>query len=124
MLEPATFTESHIEPTNRSQNTTGYMPYRFKECESFLTKDNKFRILIPNIPYDCYDSFTVSFPGKGDLSVLYFLFDKDVEGKVIPFMQENLQSIIRKMVALRETDAKTVSTKFIDIVKKFRINSK
>ena len=35
MLEPSTYTEKHIEPTNRSMNGTGNMPFRFKDCEQF-----------------------------------------------------------------------------------------
>jgi hypothetical protein len=117
MLEPSIFTEKHVEPTYRSNNTTGYMPFRFTDCETFLTKDSKFAILIPNFPQDCYDSFTVSFPAKGDLSILYFIFDKDVDGVVLPFFQENFSTILKKSLDFRDVDCKHIAKKFSDVIK-------
>lgn len=121
MLEPATFTEKHIEPTYRSTNSTGYMPFRFNDCEQFLTKDDKFNVLLPQTPFNCYDSFTISFPDKGDLCILYFIFNKDINGVVLPFIQENFQNVLKKTLGLRDIDNKTISKKFIEIVKKYDV---
>ncbi|MCG8569663.1 MAG: hypothetical protein MJB14_05955 [Spirochaetes bacterium] len=123
MLEPAAYTEKHIEPTYRSQNSTGHMPFRFNDCKTFLTKDNKLNILVPQKPYNCYDSFTVSFPGKGDLCILYFLFDKDLQGKVLPYIEENIQVVIGKTLGLRKIDVKKIAAEFMTIVKKFDIRT-
>lgn len=121
MLEPSTYTEKHIEPTNRSMNGTGNMPFRFKDCEQFLTKDNKFNILIPNAPHVCYDSFTVSFPAKGDLCILYFIFDKDVDGVVLPFIEDNFSTILKKSLRFREVDANSIAKKFMKVVKEYDV---
>ncbi len=121
LLEPVSYTESHVDPVNRSASTTGHLPFRFSECDSFLTKDNKVRVLLPRKAHDCFDSFTVSFPHKGDLCILYFIFDKNIDGVVLPFIQENLQQIIQKTVSLRGGDSKTISDKFINIVKQFKM---
>lgn len=121
MLEPSTYTEKHIEPTNRSNSGTGNMPFRFKDCEQFLTKDSKFNILIPNVPHICYDSFTVSFPAKGDLCVIYFIFDKDIDGVVLPFIEENFRTILKKSLRFRDIDSNVIAKKFIEIVRKFDV---
>lgn len=121
LFEPSGYTESHIEPVYRSQGTTGHIPFRFNDCETFLTKDSKLRILIPKKAHDCFDSFTVSFPEKGDLCILYFVFDKDIDNVVLPFIHENFQQIIQKTVSLRGADAKHIADKFIEIISKFKM---
>jgi hypothetical protein len=121
MLEPATYAEKHIEPTYRSNNTTGFMPFRFKECITFMTKDSKYKVLIPNIVHECYDSFTVNFPAKGDLCVMYFIFDKNINGVVLPYIEENLMTIIRKSLEFRDVDCKHIAKQFIETVKKYDI---
>ena len=121
MLEPIAYTEKHIEPTFRKQHKTGFMPFRFSDCDTFLTKDNKLNVLIPQLAQDCFDSFTVTFPEKGDLTILYLIFDKDINGIVLPFIQENFQTIINKMLGLREIDCKTIAKKFIEVVLKYDI---
>lgn len=121
MLEPAAYTEKHVEPTNRSNSSTGNMPFRFKDCQQFLTKDNKFNILIPNIPHVCYDSFTVSFPAKGDLCIVYFIFDKDIGKVVLPFIEDNFKTILKKSLLFRDIDAGLISKRFIEVVKKFDV---
>jgi len=121
MLEPPSYTEKHIEPTFRSQNSTGYMPFRFADIESFLTKDDKFNVLLPKLPFDCHDSFTVNFPAKGDVSILYFIFDKNINGVVLPFIKNNFKDLLKKMIGMREIDAKTVANKFFENIKKFDV---
>ncbi|OHD26821.1 MAG: hypothetical protein A2Y34_18130 [Spirochaetes bacterium GWC1_27_15] len=123
MLEPSPYTEKHVEPTYRSNNTTGYMPFRFKDCTTFLTKDSRFTVLIPEIPHNCYDSFTVSFPGKGDMCILYFMFDKDLNGVVLPFIKDNVVTILKKSLDFREADASNIARQFIDVVKKHTITA-
>jgi hypothetical protein len=118
MMEPASYSEKHIEPTYRSTNSTGHMPFRMKDIDHFLTKDSKFNILIPTIAHDCYDSFTVSFPSKGDICIIYFIFDKDINGVVLPFIEENFNTIIKKTLRFRDVDANTIAKKFIEVVRK------
>jgi hypothetical protein len=121
MIESSLYTEKHIEPTYRSNNTTGYMPFRFKDCINFKTKDNKHNILIPNIVHECYDSFTVNFPSKGDVCILYFIFDKDLNGVVLPYIEENFLTIIKKYLQLRDIDSKKIAKEFVDVVRKIDI---
>jgi hypothetical protein len=86
-----------------------------------MTKDSKHNIMIPNMIHECYDSFTVNFPAKGDLCVLYFIFDKDINKVVLPFIEENFETIIKKYLQLRETDSKRIAKDFVDVVRKFDI---
>ena len=71
-----------------------------------------------------FDSFVVEFPSKGDLCILYYIFDKNnIEGIVMPFIQENITYILRKQIGFRDIDAKIIAKKFIEIVKKFNIKT-
>jgi glycosyltransferase involved in cell wall biosynthesis len=36
MIEPTSYTEKHIEPAFRKQNKTGFMPFRFADCDIFI----------------------------------------------------------------------------------------
>lgn len=120
MLEPANYSNKHVEPMSRSQDTTAYMPYRFSECETFFTKDVKFRVLIPKKSVEMYDSFTIDFPERGDICVLYYIFDKEnINTKVIPFIEENIAYILKSKLPVRGNDAKDISKKFVEVVKKF-----
>jgi hypothetical protein len=121
MIEPTTYNEKYVEPTYRSTNGTGFMPFRFAECDSFLTKDSKYTVRIPCVPHNCFDSFTVSFPAKGDLCILYFIFDQDIKGKVLPFIEENFMTILKKSVNLRDIDSNNVAKKFAEVIKKLDI---
>jgi hypothetical protein len=121
MIEPASYAQSHVEPSMRSTNTTAFMPYRFSECEIFLTHHDKFRIILPNQAQDCFDSFTVDFPERGDFCVLYFIFSKDINGEVLPFIQENFTMILKKALTFEDSDAKKVSKSFMLIVKQYDI---
>jgi len=121
MLEPPSYTEKYVEPTFRKSNSTGYMPFRFSDIESFLTKDNKFNVLLPKIPFDCHDSFTINFPAKGDVSILYLIFDKNINGVVLPFIEDNFKNLLKKMLGLRDIDAKNISRKFFENIKKFDV---
>lgn len=120
MLEPANFSDKHVEPISRTQNSTAYMPYRFNECEIFFTKDFKFRVLIPKKAVEMYDSFTIDFPERGDICVLYFLFDKDINSKVLPFIEENIAYILKSKLPLRGNDTKEIAKKFMHVVKQFQ----
>lgn len=121
MIEPSSFAMNHIEPTYRPNNTSGFMPFRFKDCETFLTKNSKYRVLIPDVLYDCFDSFTVSLPRKGDLCILYLIFDKDVDGVVLPFIQENIIKILKSTIGLQDSDCKRISQKYIETVQKYDV---
>jgi hypothetical protein len=121
MIEPYAYTMNHIEPTYRPNNTTGFMPFRFKDCETFLTKNNKYRILIPDVLYDCFDSFTIALPKKGDISVIYLIFDKDIDGVVLPFIQDNIIKILKSTIRIQETDSKKIAQKYIETVQKYDV---
>lgn len=122
MLEPSNFSMKHVEPASRSSNTTAHMPYRFADCDMFFTKDNKFRVLMAKEAHHLFDSFTINFPAKGDIGVLYFVFDKENHDTVVmQFMEENVAFILKAHLRLREHDAKTIAKKFIDVVRQFRL---
>ena len=122
MLEPANYSQKHVEPASRSQSTTAFMPYRFSECEIFFTKDTKYRVLMAKESHQLYDSFIVDFPDKGDICVIYYVFDKDnMEKTVIPFIQENITFILKTHLRLRDVDSKNISKKFMEVVKQFHM---
>jgi hypothetical protein len=123
MLEPANYPNKHVEPATRANtNGSNYMPYRFNECDIFFTKDIKFRVLIPQKSHDNFDSFTIDFPEKGDLCVLYYIFDKEhIDSVVLPYMQENISYILKSHLPIREMDTKIIAKKFMEVVKKFDV---
>jgi len=122
MLEPANYAHKHVEPMSRSNNTTAFMPYRFNECDIFFTKDVKFRVLIPRKSVEMFDSFTIDFPERGDICVLYYIFDKsDIDGKVLPFIEENIAYILKSKLPIRGNDAKDIAKKFVEVIKKFDV---
>ena len=120
MLEPSSFSNKHVEPISRQHNTTACIPYRFDECEIFFTKDAKYRILIPKKSHETFDSFVIDFPEKGDICVLYYIFDKDnVNNVVIPFIEENITFILKWYLNITNSDAQNVANKFMNIVNQF-----
>ena len=120
LLEPSNYSQKHTEPTSRSQGTTAYIPFRFNECDIFFTKDAKFRVLMAKKYHLLYDSFIVSFPKKGDICVIYYVFNKEnIEGEVIPFIRDNISFILKTDLRIREIDSKQISKKFMEIVKQF-----
>lgn len=121
MLETINYPLKHEEPTSRSTRSTAYMPHRFDECEIFHTKDNKYKVLIPQKAHDSFDSFTVNFPAKGDICVLYYIYDKDLDGVVFPFMEENIAFILKANLDIKKNDSENISKKFMAIVKQFHI---
>jgi|GEM_PF-6685456 len=121
MIELSSFPQKHVEPASRSVNTSAYMPYRFDECEVFYTKDNKYRVLIPKKAHDEFDSFTVNFPAKGDICVLYYIFSKNLEGDVYPFMEENIAYILKANLNLKKNNCDYISKQFMEIVKRFHV---
>jgi hypothetical protein len=121
MIEPVSYAANHIEPTYRPNNTTGFMPFRFKDCESFFTKNNKYKVLIPDVLFDCFDSFTVSLPRKGDVSVLYLIFDKDIDNVVLPYIRDNIITILKSSLGLQESDCKRIGQKYVDTIQKYDV---
>jgi len=121
LLEPSAYTEKHVEPTYRDPSSTGHIPFRYADCEKFLTKDSKFTVLIPNLPQDCYDSFTITLPEKGDLCILYMIFDKDINKVVLPFIRDNFQTILKKLIGMTALDSKKVAEDFTLVIKKFDV---
>jgi hypothetical protein len=121
MIEPSAYTQSHIEPTYRPTASSGYMPFRFSECETFMTKNDKFRIHIPDKLFDCYDSFTVSLPKKGDMCILYLIFDKNIDDVVLPFIKENIIKILKTTIGLSQVDSKRIGEKYIETIQKYDV---
>ncbi len=123
LIEPANYPRKYEEPALRPTGSTSYMPFRFDECDTFFTKDYNYRIIVPKKHFDCHDSFTIEFPVKGDLCILYEVFDPDVEHNVLPFIEDNFVLVLKDSLRLRETDAKTTVRKFMAVVKTFTLKS-
>jgi hypothetical protein len=121
LIEPVNYLRSYVEPSLRSTRATENIPFRFKECNIFLTTDNKFRILMPNKPVECYDSFTVEFPSKGDICVLYFIFNDNIDDVVLPYIGKNVEMILKSVVNLKSFSAQKISKDFLRNVKQFHV---
>lgn len=121
MIEPTHYPHSHVEPAFRSMRSTEHMPFRFRECETWMTADDKYRVLLPTNPLQYHDSFTVEFPRKGDVSILYFAFDENVREVVLPYIRENIQRILRRVVGLPTTESQRISRAFVSNVSRFQL---
>ena len=121
LVEPTNYPKSYIEPSMRSNRTTEHIPFRFKECDIYSTHDRKYRVLLPTVPIECYDAFTVEFPSKGDICVLYFIFNENISEVVLPYIRQNIEMILKSVVNLQSTEAKKISTNFIENVKRFHV---
>jgi hypothetical protein len=122
MIEPTTYANRHIEPAFRSRSTTEHMPYRASECDIYRTRDDKYRVLLPQEPVEYLDSFTVEFPRKGDICVLYFIFSDDIEGVVVPYIGESVERVLRSLTNLHSSEVKRMSSRFMDNVKRFHLS--
>jgi hypothetical protein len=121
LIEPANYPKNYVEPSFRSQKTTEHIPFRFKECDIYFTGENKYRVLLPSKPVECYDSFTVEFPLKGDICVLYFIFNDNVNEIVLPYIGKNVELILKNVVKLPTIEAKKISNDFLLNVRKFHV---
>lgn len=121
LVEPANYPRNHVEPAFRSNRTTEYIPFRFKECDIYNTKDNRYRVLLPTKPVECYDSFTVEFPKKGDMCILYFIFDENVKDVVLPYVGTNLELILKNLLDLQIDQARRISKDYIVNVGQFQL---
>ena len=121
LIEPVNYPNKHQEPAFRSTRTTEHIPFRLAECETFLTSDNKFRVLLPNKPIECLDSFTIEYPKKGDVSVIYFIFHDDIDGVILPYISSNLEMILKRVVNVQSLEAKRIARGFINNVRKFPV---
>ena len=122
LVEPANYPRKHVEPAFRSVRTTEYIPFRFKECDTYDTRDNRYRVLLPTKPIECYDSFTVEFPKKGDMCILYFIFDENVNDVVFPYIRMNLEKILTNLLNLQSDQAQRVSQDFLLNVRRFQLS--
>lgn len=122
MIEPVAYTNRHVEPAFRATDSTEQMPYRFSECEIYRTRNDKYRVLLPREPIEYLDSFTVEFPRHGDVSVLYFVFDDDVDNVVIPYIQKSLERILRNIAKLPAPEISRIGTAFMDNVRRDRLS--
>jgi hypothetical protein len=121
LIEPVNYPNNYIEPAFRSSKTTEHIPFRFKECDVYFTSDNRHRVVLPAQPVECYDSFTVEFPVKGDICVLYFAFHENINEVVLPYIGKNVELILKNVVNLRATSAQRISRDFIRNVKRFQM---
>jgi hypothetical protein len=122
MIEPSIYPNRHIEPSFRSRSTTEHMPYRSSECDIYRTRDDKYRILLPREPIEYLDSFTVEFPRKGDVCVLYFIFSDDIEGTVLPYIEQSLERILRSVTSLHSSEVKRIASRFMANMKRFHVS--
>ena len=123
LIEPANYPQGHVEPSFRSNRTTEHIPFRLKECDVYFTNDNRYRVVMPQKPVECYDSFTVEFPRKGDMSVLYFLFDEDINDVVLPYIGQNVELILKNVAGLQTVSAKRISRDYLVNVKRFQVTA-
>lgn len=121
LIEPVNYPNKHQEPAFRSMRTTEHIPFRLSECDVFLTSDNKFRVLLPTKPIECLDSFTIEYPKKGDVSVIYYIFHEDIDGVILPYISSNLEMILKRVVNLQLLEAKRIARGFINNVRKFPV---
>jgi hypothetical protein len=121
LIEPANYPMNYVEPSMRSTSSTEHIPFRFRECNIRFTKDRKYRILIPDKPVDYYDAFTVEYPSKGDICVLYFVFDDNVDEVVLPYIRDNITKILGSISGLQNFEAKKISREFVLNVQKYQI---
>jgi hypothetical protein len=121
LIEPTNYPKNYIEPSFRSSKTTEHIPFRFKECDIYFTNNEKHRVILPGKPIECYDSFTVEFPSKGDICVLYFIFDENINDVVLPYIGANVELILRNVVNLRTVEAHRISRDFLNNVKRFQV---
>jgi hypothetical protein len=119
LIEPVNYPGYFVEPAMRSKRSTENIPFRFKECNIYLTFDNKFRILMPDKPVMCYDSFTIEFPSVGDICVLYFIFNDNIDDVVLPYIGNNFEMILKSVVNLKSYIAHQISKDFMQTVKQF-----
>ena len=121
LIEPVNYPNKHQEPAFRSTRTTEHIPFRIAECYSFLTSDNKIRVLLPTKPIECLYSFTIKYPKKGDVSVIYFIFHDDIDGVILPYISSNLEMILKRVVNVQSLEAKRIARGFINNVRKFPV---
>jgi hypothetical protein len=121
LVEPANYPMKHVEPAFRSVQTTEHIPFRFTECDTYYTKDNRYRVLLPTKPIECYDSFTVEFPKKGDMCILYFIFDENVNEVVLPHIGMNLELILKNLVNIQGDQARRVSKDYLLNIRRFQL---
>ena len=121
LIEPTHYPHSHVEPAFRSMRATEHIPFRFRECDTWMTADDKYRVLLPTSPVYYNDSFTVEFPRKGDVSILYFAFDENVREVVLPYVKDNVQKILKRVVALPTAEAQRISRAFVSNVSRFQL---
>ena len=60
-------------------------------------------------------------PEKGDICVFYAIFDSDINGKVLPFIENNFITILKSAVMLHQREAAKVSKSFLAKVKEYDV---
>lgn len=121
LIEPTAYPHAHVDPAFRSSQSTAHMPFRLKECTEWMTGNNRYRILMPTAPVDFADAFTVEFPGKGDVCIIYFAFDTDIHGVVLPYIEKHLRNVVQRVVGISTAESERVCSAYMANVAKFHV---
>jgi hypothetical protein len=89
-LEPDTYHLKYVEPVSRSKTDYEYIPQRFSELETIITK-NQTRIMIAKEPIEITSSFTILEP-KGINFSLVFYDSAEISNTLIAFFQKSINN--------------------------------
>jgi len=115
LVEPAIFTNKHMEPVNREAGKT--IPYRFNEVDIMPGNRNE-KIMVPKEPIMLYSSFTV-LDKQADSFAYIFHPTRDVYVAMKKFLADSLYNDCNLSTAV----AKDVAVKLLETIKKFTIFS-
>jgi len=115
LVEPASFTKKYIEPVNREDNKS--IPYRFAEMD-IIGPNKNMKIMIPREPIMLYSSFTI-LEKQGDYFSYIFHPTSDVYVAMRKFIADSLYNDS----SVPSKDAKDISAKLLETIKKFTIFS-
>jgi hypothetical protein len=88
LLEPDTYHQKFIEPVSRSKTDGEYIPQRFRELETIITK-NQTRIMVAKEPIDITSSFTILEPKGINFSVVFY-DTPEISSTFYAFFQESI----------------------------------
>lgn len=113
LVEPAVFTKKYIEPVNREAEFS--IPYRFSDLDITTTSKSE-KIMIPREPIMLYSSFTI-LEKEGDYFSYIFYPTQDVYIAMKKFISDSLYNDCN----ISSSDARDISVKILNTVKKFTI---
>jgi hypothetical protein len=111
LLEPDTYHQKFVEPVSRSKTDGEYIPQRFSELETIITK-NQTRIMIAKEPIEITSSFTILEPKGINFSVVFYE-TPEISNTLTAFFQ---QSINNRRVP--DLDAKKAARLIVGIIEK------